>query len=210
MVKRLRDFYDAWWTELEPTFAQDCAIYLGHADENPAVLTCHDWITTGTTPWNQRSVRAAMTGEKNTGFWNVNVVADGQYEIRLRRWPAEADAAIDAGLPAGADVPGDKAFRAHPGKAVPAGIWQKGSDSDKTVTYLRDGRTIIDCQYDDGNEFILTCGMPQHHQLIRDGAPLLKLQTWDLIAKQTNMLLPGWSQVAETVYNMFEIQPQTT
>ena len=119
VVRELADFYDDWWSELEPTFAQNASIYLGHDAENPATLTAHDWITTGSTPWNHAAIREAMTGEKNTGFWNVNVVEAGDYEIRLRRWPIEADTAIDAGLTAGADVPGDKAFRARPGKAVP-------------------------------------------------------------------------------------------
>ncbi|MBP88914.1 MAG: N-acetylgalactosamine-4-sulfatase [Planctomycetaceae bacterium] len=120
IVERLTNFYDRWWAELEPTFKQDCAIYLGHPAENPAVLTCHDWITTRSTPWNHSHVRNAMTGKANTGFWNVKVVEDGEYEIRIRRWPKEADAAIDASLPAGADVPGVQAYRARPGKAFPA------------------------------------------------------------------------------------------
>jgi len=119
VVRRLRDFYDAWWTELEPTFAQDCPLYLGHSAENPATLTCHDWITTSSTPWNQRTVRAALDGKGNTGFWNVKVVEPGRYEIGLRRWPRESGTAIDAGLPAGEKVPGERAFRAVPGKAVP-------------------------------------------------------------------------------------------
>ncbi len=61
-----------------------------------------------------------MTGEKNTGFWNVKVVEDGLYEIRLRRWPQETDLAIDAALPPGAPVPGEKAFRERDGKAFAA------------------------------------------------------------------------------------------
>ena len=120
VVRRLTAFYDAWWDELEPTFAQDCSIYLGHDADNPATLTCHDWITTGSTPWNHASVRSAMSGDANTGFWNVKIVEDGVYEIRIRRWPREADAAIGAALPAGADVPGVTPYRARPGKAFPA------------------------------------------------------------------------------------------
>jgi len=119
VVERLVNFYDSWWEELEPTFDQDCPIYLGHKAENPATLTCHDWITTGSTPWNQASVRAAMAGDANTGFWHVKVVEDGQYEIRLRRWPVEIDTSIDAGLESGANVPGVQPYRARPGKAVP-------------------------------------------------------------------------------------------
>ena len=43
----------------------------------------------------------------------------GDYEFRLRRWPAEADTAITAGLEPGEPVPGEPAFRTTPGKALP-------------------------------------------------------------------------------------------
>lgn len=118
VVQRLTAFYDAWWEELLPTFKDATAIALGHPKDNPARLTSHDWITTGSTPWNQSHIRKAQTGKKNTGFWNVNVVEAGDYEIRLRRWPEEADLAINASLKPGADVPGVKPYRATPGKAI--------------------------------------------------------------------------------------------
>ncbi len=124
VVDRLRGFYEDWWAELEPTFSQSTAIYLGHEADNPARLTCHDWITTRMTPWNQSQVRAAMTGEPNTGFWNVKVVEDGLYEISVRRWPRETGLSIDSSLAPGAPVPGDKAFRATPGKAFQATLAQ--------------------------------------------------------------------------------------
>ncbi len=118
VVRRLTDFYDAWWAELEPTFADETPIYLGHPAENPATLTAHDWITTGLTPWNQRYIRDAMHGPANTGFWNVKVHEAGDYTIRMRRWPAELDRPLTAGVPAGQDVPGVKAYRTAPGKAI--------------------------------------------------------------------------------------------
>ena len=118
VVKRLKTAYEDWWAELEPTFAQDCPLTIGHAQENPACLTGHDWITTGSSPWNQRMIRMGEARPATTGHWIVKVAQAGQYEIRLRRWPKEADAPIDAGLNAGADVPGAKAYRAHPGKAL--------------------------------------------------------------------------------------------
>jgi arylsulfatase A-like enzyme len=117
VVERLTDFYDAWWEELLPTFKQDCAIYLGHAQQNPTTLTCHDWITTGSTPWNQSHIRNAQGGDRNTGFWHVLFWAGGEYEIRLRRWPAESGAKLGDSLPAGASVPGATAYRARPGKS---------------------------------------------------------------------------------------------
>jgi arylsulfatase B len=118
VVRRLTEFYDQWWAELEPSFSDATAIYLGHPAENPARLTSHDWITTGSTPWNQAHIRKALTGERNTGFWNVKVVESGEYEIRLRRWPAEADVAISAPLEPGEPVPGVNAFRTTPGKSI--------------------------------------------------------------------------------------------
>ncbi len=120
VVARLKTFYEDWWSELEPAFKHVPAIYLGHEREDPVRLTSHDWIAEESTPWNQSLVRTAWDKPSATGYWNVNVIAAGEYEIRLRRWPEEADAAIAAALPPGADVPGDSPFRASPGKAVPA------------------------------------------------------------------------------------------
>lgn len=119
VVNRLTQFYDAWWEELEPSFKEDALIYLGHPAENPASLTSHDWITEGLPPWNQGDVRKGLAGKSNMGYWNVKVVEDGDYEIRLRRWPVAADAPLDASLSPGDPVPGGTAFRSHPGKAIP-------------------------------------------------------------------------------------------
>lgn len=118
VVSRLTAFYDAWWDELLPTFSNATAIYLGHPAENPARLTSHDWITTGGAPWNQRFVRQAENKSQNTGFWNVQVYADGEYEFRLRRWPEEIDQPIAASIPPGDPVPGEKPFRDEPGIAI--------------------------------------------------------------------------------------------
>ncbi|MBL4886098.1 MAG: arylsulfatase [Planctomycetaceae bacterium] len=120
VVQRLSKFYDAWWADLEPSFANSTAIYLGDPHENPTRLTSHDWITTRLTPWNQAHVRSAYNGDENTGFWNVKVVEDGDYEIRLRRWPEEVNRPINASLPPGKAVPGAKAYRTTPGKAINA------------------------------------------------------------------------------------------
>lgn len=118
VVDRLTNFYNDWWAELEPTFSNATAIYLGHPAENPARLTSHDWITTGSTPWNQSHIRRAVTGKNQTGFWNVKVVEPGEYQVRLRRWPEEADLEISAPLAPGAEVPGARAFRTTDGVAI--------------------------------------------------------------------------------------------
>jgi len=122
VVSRLAKFYEAWWQELVPTFGQPTAIYLGHPAPmaNPVTLTCHDWIADGSTPWNQRHIRNAEKKPSNTGFWAVDIKTTGEYTVELRRWPKETDRAITADLEAGANVPGVKAFRAHPGKPFAA------------------------------------------------------------------------------------------
>ena len=120
VVARLRNFYERWWAELDPTFSQTAEIYLGHPQEQAVRLTCHDWIADGSTPWNQRAIRNAERRANLTGFWAVKVIEAGDYEVELRRWPREIDHPIDAGLPAGEDVPGATAFRAAPGKVFPA------------------------------------------------------------------------------------------
>lgn len=119
IVARLQQFYEAWWAELEPTFVQDVSIALGHQQENPTRLTCHDWITTSLTPWNQAMVRSGMNGAGNTGFWNVDITRAGTYEFELRRWPREIEEPITAAIDAGDRVPGVQAYRARPGVSLP-------------------------------------------------------------------------------------------
>lgn len=141
LAARLRAFYDSWWSELAPTFSLTTEIPLGHSAHPVVTLTGHDWIQEDLPPWNQQFIRQATgfgaprrrPGKGKTssplnppksvhrGHWAVKVLASGPYEVSLRRWPAEADRPITAALPAGTDVPGaDKAFRAHPGLAIPA------------------------------------------------------------------------------------------
>ena len=136
---RLTRAYEDWWTELEPSFANNAAIFLGHPQDNPATLTCHDWITTGSTPWNQSAVRRAVQGKRNTGFWNVNVVEDGNYEIRLRRWPQEIDAPINKQLPPGDDVPGVRPYRAVVGKPIQAAKATIEVSGQKLATEVKPG-----------------------------------------------------------------------
>lgn len=141
---RMQAWYDAWWNELLPTFAQTTEISLGHPDHPVVSLTAHDWLQESLPPWNQQQIREAekfaalqdRATERNKpqsppgknlpplihrGHWAVKVVTAGRYEISLRRWPIEADRPITAPVPSGSTVPGaSTAYRAHPGIAFPA------------------------------------------------------------------------------------------
>lgn len=123
VAARLKEFYENWWAELEPTFGDPARIILGNPAENPSRLTCHDWITVGSTPWNQQHIRNADANPNNIGFWYLEFEEGGDYEITIRRWPDEGKVskeAITAEIPASPDVPGVQAFRARIGKAIKA------------------------------------------------------------------------------------------
>ena len=126
VVAKMREFYEQWWAELEPTFSQTTEIYLGHPEHPVVSLTAHDWIQEVYPPWHQGSIRAAIELQNSKelvhkGHWAVKVIQDGKYQIALRRWPVESGTAINAPLAAGDNVPGaTKAFRTTPGVAVGA------------------------------------------------------------------------------------------
>ena len=54
-------------------------------------------------------------GVDRNGPWHLLIERDGTYEVELRRWPREADAAIAGGVPAFHAVDGEL----PPGKALP-------------------------------------------------------------------------------------------
>ncbi|MBR9759635.1 arylsulfatase [bacterium] len=119
-VKKMRAFYDAWWSELEPTFAQTTEIYLGHPDHPSVTMTAHDWLNISP-PWNQGHIRRGQGAQTRQfgGHWAVKVLKEGTYKVSLRRWPTEANHPIIASLPPGKDVPGaSKAFRVNDGVSL--------------------------------------------------------------------------------------------
>jgi arylsulfatase B len=126
-VAKMRAFYEAWWAELEPTFAQTTEIYLGQPGHEKVTLTSHDWIGTSGVPWNQGHIRRTLANPRkkkpyqHNSHWAVKVITPGNYEISVRRWPEEANKPITASLPPGAEVPGSsRAFRATDGVQIAA------------------------------------------------------------------------------------------
>ncbi len=117
IVARMRSAYEEWWQGLQPSFREPARIHVGHDPQVAVDLTCHDWLTEDEiTPWNQSLIRQGFIGN---GRWALTVGQAGRYRITLRRWPAEAGAALDAPLPAGEKVSGLRAFRETPGVALP-------------------------------------------------------------------------------------------
>lgn len=121
VIERLKSAYELQWAGMQASFQEAQPIVLGNDADNPSRLTAHDWLLKdeeGNAPWNQAAIRAIK--EAPVGAWRVRTERPGRYKITLRRWPPEINHPIAADLPPGADVPGEKAFRATPGKGLPA------------------------------------------------------------------------------------------
>jgi arylsulfatase B len=142
-VEKMRAFYDEWWADLEPTFAQTTEIQLGHPNHPKVTMTAHDWLNTGP-PWHQGMIRGAKGGDKQkfSGHWAIKVLEEGTYKVSLLRWPEEANHPINAPLPPGKNVPGaSKAFRTTKGvsiKATTAALLLNGKEIAKKTIGKKD------------------------------------------------------------------------
>ena len=147
IVKSLHDHYEKWWARTEPLSREFPPIHLGSDHESPVYLGCEDWVAPNSA--HQDEIR---TGLNRSGPWHVLVERAGSYEVALRRWPAEADTAITAGLPPFKGILGSY----PPGKALPivkarlrvAGIDESKpvAETDKAATFqvrLPAGRTTL-------------------------------------------------------------------
>jgi arylsulfatase len=94
VLKRMQAHYDEWWTEILKTLDDFSPVSLGADQENPVTLSAADWENVYCD--NMQNLRQGV--ERNAP-WHVLIEKDGEYEIALRRWPKEADAAIAAGVP---------------------------------------------------------------------------------------------------------------
>jgi arylsulfatase A-like enzyme len=95
-VAEMKAFYENWWTQVSIDFDEEIYFKLGNELENPITLTAHDVHgIEGGQPWSQIQIREGKTGE---GYWSVEVLKDGEYEVSLRRYPIEANLPINAGI----------------------------------------------------------------------------------------------------------------
>ncbi|MSR58551.1 MAG: N-acetylgalactosamine 6-sulfate sulfatase [Planctomycetaceae bacterium] len=83
IVAELRRAYDDWWADIFPRFGEYVRIELGSAQANPATLTCHDWHS-DQVPFDHLSVKKDPAAN---GFWAVEFVRGGTYQVTLRARP---------------------------------------------------------------------------------------------------------------------------
>ncbi len=93
VVVQLRKAYDEWWSSLEAVNAETVRIGVG-GPESPVRLMSHDWHEgQGGTPWHQNHV---TKGHVSNGFWALDVLEEGRYDITLTRWPHHLEEAMGA------------------------------------------------------------------------------------------------------------------
>ncbi|MFQ6037307.1 MAG: hypothetical protein ACE5LV_01690, partial [Candidatus Aminicenantales bacterium] len=75
--------------DISARFEDYAWILIGSPQENPVKLTSHD--IHGQVGWDQVHV---LRNARCDGFWAVEFIREGLYEIRLMRWPEEAGTPI--------------------------------------------------------------------------------------------------------------------
>jgi arylsulfatase B len=96
IVAELREAYEAWWRLCASQMGDMIPISIGAQAQDIAELRTHDLRNADSdVVWNQNQIRQ---GQACLGYWEVLVERPGDYEFALRRWPAEAGAAIRAGI----------------------------------------------------------------------------------------------------------------
>lgn len=94
VVTRLRSEYETWWTDISRSFDEYVRIKLGAPEQNPTTLTCHDWHAPDVlVPWNQSIIER---DPPSNGFWAIDVVQAGKYEVVLRSRSAPIEKPLNA------------------------------------------------------------------------------------------------------------------
>ena len=97
LVKELQEAYEAWWRVCSERMQEDIPMSIGAETCPEMVLHAHDlrddhegsWICT------QGQVRQ---GVPCSGWWEILVEQEGEYEFELRRWPEEAGHHLCSGI----------------------------------------------------------------------------------------------------------------
>jgi len=86
VVSNLNQRYEWWWNDISSRFNQYTWIPVGGEKEKLVKLTTHD--IHGQVAWDQNQVK---NNARCDGFWAIDVVQEGIYDIEIRRWPQETD-----------------------------------------------------------------------------------------------------------------------
>jgi hypothetical protein len=90
----MRESYEKWWEHISDGFEDYSRLLIGHPDDNPTLLNCHDWHADEPLQvWDQEVIRERK--HKN-GFWALEVIRNGEYEFTCRTYPRQQDTWLGA------------------------------------------------------------------------------------------------------------------
>ena len=152
-------FYDSWWERVSVNFDKEIYFKIGHPKANPVHLNAHDIHGDGPFAWNQIHIR---NGVNSGGYWSIDVLESGTYEIALRRYPIESNLSINAtvkGLNTNElvglenDIPRGKSMNYSHASIVienQVSVQKQVNDNDKEVLFsvdLQKGKTKLNATF---------------------------------------------------------------
>ena len=90
-VQRLRTSAEAWWKSLAPENLEPVRTLIGGA-QDPVLLTPQDWLSRGSVAVTRDDI---IAGRPANGQWVLQVAAEGNYDLLLRRWPLTVNRALN-------------------------------------------------------------------------------------------------------------------
>ncbi|MDA0349666.1 MAG: arylsulfatase [Verrucomicrobia bacterium] len=90
VVKKLKETYETWWKDIAKRSHEYVPFVIDDSKQKCYTFSSQNWHGDAV-PYSQQHVR---TGMKANGFWAIDVVESGSYDISVRRWPKEVDAPI--------------------------------------------------------------------------------------------------------------------
>ncbi|SDW30666.1 Arylsulfatase A [Lutibacter oricola] len=100
--EEMKTAYEKWWKYVSQDFGRYEAYKIGVSHIKETTLTNHDLHSESPLAWNQSYIRDPYYKKKPAipqGYWMIDVQQRGEYEIELRRWPKEANLAMNATVP---------------------------------------------------------------------------------------------------------------
>lgn len=84
ITEKMRSHLNNWWEEVKHIANVPQRVVIGHDRENPMMLTACEWLDVFVDQQKQ-----ILNGTRKTGYWELEVAKDGEYDFELRRWPME-------------------------------------------------------------------------------------------------------------------------
>lgn len=139
VVSDLRARYERWYRDVSSRFDEYVPLVAGLPQENPVLLTCHDWHGEQV-PWDQNMISRNAPGN---GFWAVDFRQSGDYQITLLDRPPYVRHPI-AG-PRARLVIGDREWVQDVPTGATAAVFRVRLEAgpSRLQTYLMDGDTEL-------------------------------------------------------------------